>query len=86
MSERPEQLDLLAAVAEQGFDDWDVFAGTTPGELSERWGRSTAKAIEFLEAFERRGVAERLPGGRWRATAWAARHYRIVGLIGPEDG
>jgi DNA-binding IclR family transcriptional regulator len=55
--------------------------GRTVAELAQRWRMSEETALEFLEAFRRRGYARRR-GGLWFATEKAT---RIIGF-GPVDG
>ena len=55
--------------------------GHTITELARRWHMSEEKALEFLEAFEKRGFA-RQRGKLWFATEKAS---RIQGF-GPEGG
>ncbi len=53
-------------------------AARTFDEWAARWKLRPEKALEFLDAFERAGLAERVDDVRWRATE-AARDLWPVG-------
>ncbi len=60
--------------------------GRTVAEFARRWRMSEEKALEFLLAFERTGLAHELQPGYWGPTERALREYRIVGFsLGAEQ-